>query len=148
MRRSLFRLDDTMELIIAYVCCFCINSLFDYVKTLELGSYILKVFIQNFMDYRILIVILFTLIVIVFHYQMYYRKKTEVYCRILVGDTIWNIAVRYFGDCLIVLGIVYLLSLLICAYLKLNVIGNIYLFFLFVVYIIISASQVRKYENF
>lgn len=148
MRRSIFRFADVLELCTTYIFCFFLNLLFDYVKTLELDSYILKAFFENFMDYQILIIFLFTFIVIVFHYQMLCRKKTEIYCRILVGDTVCNVTIRYSLDCLTILGVVYLLSTLVNVYLKFNLTSNLYLVFLFIIYILISAGKVRKYENF
>lgn len=148
MRKSLFRFADALELCTAYIFCFFLNLLFDYVKTLDLDSYILKAFLKNFMDYQTLIIFLFTFIVIVFHYQMLYRKKAEVFCRILVGDTVFNITIRYSLDCLTILVFVYLLSTLVNVYLNFNLTSNLYLVLIFITYILISGSQVRKYENF
>ncbi|GAA0783209.1 hypothetical protein [Hathewaya limosa] len=148
MGKSLFRFIDRFELCITYFFCFSLNLMFDYVKTLDLESYILKSFLENFMDYQILINFLFTFIVLVFHYQMLHRKKEEIYCRILVGDTILNIAIRYTLECLMILGFVYLLSIVINVYLNFNLTSNLYLVCIFVIYILISSSQVRKYENF
>ena len=108
----------------------------------------LKAFMENFMDHQTLIIFLFTFIVVVFHYQMLHRKKTEIYCRILVGDTILNITILYTLECLMILGFVYLLSIVISIYLNFNLTSNLYLVFIFVIYILISAIQVRKYENF
>ncbi len=62
--------------------------MFDYVKTLNIESDLLQNFLKQFYDYQVLIVFLLTFIVVIFHYQMVHRKKIEVYCRILVGDTI------------------------------------------------------------
>ena len=148
MKKSLFRLTDMLELCIAYIFCFFLNLLFDYVKTLDLDSYILKVFLKNFTDYQPLIVLLFTFIVIVFHYQMLHRKKAEIFCKILVGDTVFNITIRYALDCLTILIFVYLLSTLANVYLNFNLTSNIYLVLILTTYILISARQVRKYENF
>lgn len=151
IKKSLFRTTDALELCTAYIFCFLLNLLFDYVKTLDLDSYMLKTFFQSFMDYQKLIVFLFTLIVIVFHYQMLYRKKQEIYCRILVGDTLFHITIRYSLDCLMILGFAFLLSTLVNLYFHFNLINNFYLVFIFIIYILISASQVRKsekYENF
>lgn len=144
MRRTLFRFADALELCTAYIFCFFLNLLFDYVKTLDLDSYILKAFFKEFMDYQTLIIFLFTFIVIVFHYQMIYRKKVEIYCRILVGDTIFNISIRYSIDCLTILVFVYFLSFLVNVYLNFNLISNFYLVFIFIIYILISARQVKK----
>ena len=140
MKKSLFRLTDMLELSIVYIVCFSLNLLLDYAKSLDLDAYILKAFLKNFIDYQPLIVSLFTFIVIVFHYQMLERKKTEIFCRILVGGTVFSITIRYVLDCLAVLIFVYLFSALVN-------LDNFYLVLIFVTYILISARQVRKYEN-
>lgn len=148
MKKSLFRLTDMLELSFAYILCFSLNLLLDYVKTLDLDSYLLKTFLKNFIDYQPLVVSLFTFIVIVFHYQMLQRKKAEIFCRILVGGTIFNISTRYIRDSLTILISVYLLSVLANAYLDFNFFSNFYLVLIMITYILISARQVRKYENF
>ena len=147
MKKSLFRLTDMFELSVAYIFCFSLNLLLDYAKTLDLDAYILKAFLKNFIDYQPLIVSLFTFIVIVFHYQMLERKKTEIFCRILVGGTVFSITIRYVLDCLTVLIFVYLLSALVNLHFGFNLANNFYLVPIFVTYILISARRVRKYEN-
>ena len=147
MKKSLFRLTDILELSIAYIFCFSLNLLLDYAKTLDLDAYILKAFLKNFIDYQPLIVSLFTFIVIVFHYQMLERKKAEIFCRILVGGTVFSITIRYVLDCLTVLIFVYLLSALVNLHFGFNLADNFYLVLIFVTYILISARRVRKYEN-
>ena len=147
MKKSLFRLPDMFELSIAYIFCFSLNLLLDYAKTLDLDAFILKAFLKNFIDYQPLIVLLFTFIVIVFHYQMLERKKTEIFCRILVGGTVFSITIRYVLDCLTVLIFVYLLSALVNLHFGFNLANNFYLVPIFVTYILISARRVRKYEN-
>ena len=136
-----------LELSIAYIFCFSLNLLLDYARALDLDAYILKAFLKNFIDYQPLIVLLFTFIVIVFHYQMLERKKTEIFCRILVGGTVFCITIRYVLDCLTVLIFVYLLSALVNLHLGFNLADNFYLVLIFVTYILISARRVRKYEN-
>ena len=147
MKKSLFRLTDMLELSIAYIFCFSLNLLLDYAKTLDLDAYILKAFLKNFIDYQPLIVSLFTFIVIVFNYQMLERKKAEIFCRILVGGTVFSITIRYVLDCLTVLIFVYLLSALVNLHFGFNLAENFYLVLIFVTYILISARRVRKYEN-
>ena len=136
-----------LELSIAYIFCFSLNLLLDYARALDLDAYILKAFLKNFIDYQPLIVLLFTFIVIVFHYQMLERKKTEIFCRILVGGTVFSITIRYVLDCFTVLIFVYLLSALVNLHFGFNLAGNFYLVPIFVTYILISARRVRKYEN-
>ena len=148
MRKSLFRIVDVLELCTAYIFCFFLNVLLDYAKTLDLDSYILKAFVKNFIDYQPLIVLLFTFIVIVFHYQMLHRKKAEIFCKILVGDTVFHITIRYALDCIMILAFAYILSVLANVYLNFNLTSSLYLVPILITYILISASQVRKYENF
>ena len=148
MRKSLFRITDVLELCNAYIFCFFLNMVFDYVRTLNLDSYILIKFLKNFMDYQYLIVLIYTFIVIVFHYQMLYRKKEEIFCRILVGDNLFNITIRYVLDCLKILVFTYFLSLLVNVYFKFDLTNNVYLVVVFIIYILISTRKVQKYENF
>ncbi len=148
MKKSLFRISDVLELCTAYMFCFFLNLLFNYVKIMDLDSYILKAFLKNFTDYQEIIVLIFTVVVIVFHYQMLHRKKAEIFCKMLVGDTIFNITIRYALNCLMILIFVCFLSTLANVYLKFNLNSNFYLIFIFIIYILISAREVRKYENF
>lgn len=146
MKKSLFRPADILELGVAYAFCFSLCLMFDYVKTLEMTSDIITSFFRSFLQYQTMIVILSTFLVVVFHYQFSCRRKTEVFCRILVGDTLFNITVRYSMNCLTVLGFVYLLFALANAYLSFDLTSNLYLVPIFIVYILISARQVRNYE--
>lgn len=146
MKKSLFRPADILELGVAYAFCFSLCLMFDYVKTLEMASDIITSFFRSFLQYQTIIVILSTFLVVVFHYQFSCRRKTEVFCRILDGDTLFNITVRYSLNCLTVLGFVYLLFALANAYLSFDLTNNLYLVPIFIVYILISARQVRNYE--
>lgn len=148
MKKSLFRPTDLLELSIAYIFCFFLNLLLDYAKTLDLDSYLLDNYLENFIDCQPIIVLMLTFIVVVFHYQMLHRKKAEIFCRILVGATVFHITIRYIRDCLTILIFVYLISTFANVYLNFSIAGNFYLVFIFIMYILMSAGQVRKYENF
>ena len=149
MNKSLFRPTDVFELCIAYIFCLSLNVLLDYTKALDLDSYILKAFLKNFIDYQPLVVLLFTFVVIVFHYQMLHRKNTEIFCRILVGDTVFHITSRYVLDCITILVFACFPAALASVYLNVSLTGSLYLVLIFVIYTLIGARQVRrKYENF
>lgn len=145
MKYSLFRFIDVFEAVAIYLICFASNLIFIYVQTLNLeGSFILKSFLKSITDYQVIINIFLTLIMIVFHYQFLNRRKTEIFCRILVGDTMVNIIIRYILNSLAILVFSFLLSLSLNFYLELNVTSNLYLVFIFLIYILISAGQVKK----
>ncbi|CDZ23452.1 putative membrane protein [[Clostridium] cellulosi] len=148
MKKSLFRLIDRVELLSCYILCFGFNIVFDYVKTLSIDSYLLEIFFKQFYDYRGLIIFLLTFAVVIFHYQMLNRKKVEVYCRVLVGDTIRSITIRYFLECLAILLIAFVISAIANVILGIGLTNNIYLSCVFVVYILISSLMVSRFENF
>ena len=146
MKKSLFRPADILELGVTYAFCFSLCLMFDYVETVEITSDILISFFRDYLKYQTVIIIFSTFLVVVFHHQFLCRKKTEVFCRILVGDTLFNITVRYSLDCLMVLGFVYLVFAVANAYLGFDLTRNLYLVPIFIMYILISARRVRKYE--
>ncbi|SDD32262.1 hypothetical protein SAMN05421663_10942 [Terribacillus halophilus] len=55
-----------------------------------------------------------------------------------------NIIIRYILNSLAILVFSFLLSLLLNFYLELNVTSNLYLVFIFIIYILISAGKVEK----
>lgn len=148
MKYSLFRVKDLLEAIAIYLISFCSNSIFTYVKTMNFGSSsILRSFIKDITDYQIVINILLTFIMVVFHYQFLTRKKTEIFCRILVGDTIRSIIIRYIWNSLLILLVSFLLSFILNFYLNQDITTNLYLVYIFIIYILISVGQVQKNEN-
>lgn len=148
MQKSLFRFVDRFELLSCYLICFIFNIAFDFIKTLSIDSYLLRTFLKQFHDYQAFIIFLFTFIVVIFHYQMLHKKKVEVYCRILVGDTILTITTRYILECLVILGIAFFISIITNIMLVIDLTNNIYLACFFVIYIFISSREVCKFENF
>ena len=113
-----------LELSIAYIFCFSLNLLLDYAKTLDLDAYILKAFLKNFIDYQPLIVFAVYVHCDSFPLSNAGEKKAEIFCRILVGGTVFNITIRYMLDCLTVLISVYLLSAFVNLHLGFNLANN------------------------
>lgn len=145
MRYSLFRLRDIIEVCVIYLICFTSNSIFTFVNSLNLGnSSILNSFLKNIIDYQIIINIFLTFIVVVFHYQFVNKKRIEIYCRILVGDNLIKITLRYIKHSFYILIFSFLLSLILNYILELDIDTNLYLFFIFIIYILLSAGQVLK----
>ncbi len=145
MRYSLFRLRDIIEVCVIYLICFTSNSIFTFVNSLNLGnSSILNSFFKNIIDYQIIINIFLTFIVVVFHYQFVNKKRIEIYCRILVGDNLIKITLRYIKNSFYILIFSFLLSLILNYILELDINTNLYLFFIFIIYILLSAGQVLK----
>lgn len=145
MKYSLFRFIDFVEITILYFICFIANILIIFVQTLNLEAYpVLKSFVESILDLKLLFIFFLTLIVLVFHYQFLDRKKTEVYCRILVGETRLKLTTRYILNNLAILFFVFILSVLVSLCLDINLSYSFYLFFLFILYIIFFAGWVNK----
>lgn len=145
MKYSLFRFIDLIEITILYLICFIANLSIIFVQTLNLEAYpVLKSFVESILDLKLFAIFSLTLIVLVFHYQFLDQKKTEIYCRILVGDTKVNLTIRYIVNNLSILLLISILSFLVNFFLNINLTTNFYLFFIFVVYIIFFAGWVNK----
>lgn len=145
MKYSLFRRIDVLEIAIMYFICFSVNLILIYVSHLALkDSFMLASFIASLLDFQLFINIGLTFMIILFHYQFLVRKKTEVSCRFLVGDSMFRIKVRYVLHHLTILICSFLLSLLLSSYLELQVTSNLYLFGIFIIYIICSVGQVKE----
>lgn len=148
MRYSLFRIKDVFEAFAIYQLCFFSSSLLFYLKKLNINnSLILKSFLDSITDNKFIIIVLLSTIIIIFHYQFINKKRIEIFCRILVGDTITKIIIRYVLVNLGILSISFLLSFLYAVYLNLNILNNTYVFFIFIIYILINSLRVKKYEN-
>lgn len=140
MQYSLFRFIDFFEICILYIVCFVSKTLLLNIQIFNLSnSFILQSFLQSILEYHYIIVILSSFVIIIFHYQFLARKKTEVFCRILVGSTMIKIIRRYILDSLCILLIAFLISLILNFYLKLDIKDNFYLVCIFIIYIIILS---------
>lgn len=145
MKYSLFRLIDIFELVIIYLMCFTSNSVLMYVGRLDFkNSFVLYSFLEGILDYQLTINIILTFMAGLFHYQFLIRRRAEVSCRILIGDTISNIVVRYILHSIFILVLSFVLSLVLNLYLSLKLTNNLYLMPIFIFYIIFSASQVKR----
>lgn len=109
---------------------------------MEVAS-LLEAFIDGIVEYRILISIFLTFMMAVFHYQFLNRKKTEIACRILVGDTREYVITRYIVNSLTILLFSFVIALVVGVYLDVAATSNLYLLFLFMGYLFISVRQVK-----
>lgn len=146
-KKSLLRLYDIVEFFISFFICFSINIIFSYVSTIKVNSYMLHSFLAAILEYQDRISTSFTLIVIVVLYDFIHRKKTEVFCRILVGDTIQKIMMNFFCRSIIILVIAFMYSIIISLIFNFDIIKNIRSLLIIISYLIITTFIFRNYEN-
>ena len=147
MKQSLFRKKDVIELCILYIVCFMLEFMLENIKNIKINIEIVEYFLSGFARYKIPIVLLFSIVVVVYHYQFVFRKKKEIYCRILVGDTLQDIKKRYILENVTILLLNYLLFNVVSIYLDIDVFKNSYLFFCLLMYILVSTSGMKNYES-
>lgn len=147
MKQSLFRKKDVIELCILYIVCFMLEFMLENIKNIKINIEIVEYFLSGFARYKIPIVLLFSIVVVVYHYQFVFRKKKEIYCRILVGDTLQDIKKRYILENVTILLLNYLLFNVISIYLDIDVFKNSYLFLCLLMYILVSTSGMKNYES-
>lgn len=147
MKQSLFRKKDVIELCILYIVCFMLEFMLENIKNIKINIEIVEYFLSGFARYKIPIVLLFSIVVVVYHYQFVFRKKKEIYCRILVGDTLQDIKKKYILENVTILLLNYLLFNVISIYLDIDVFKNSYLFFCLLMYILVSTSGMKNYES-
>lgn len=147
MKKSLFRFKDRFELLGCYTFCFIINILFDYAKFLKIDSHLIQTFVKQFYDYQALIIFLLTFIVVIFHYQMLQNKKMEIYCKIVAGDTMHSLVIRYVFENFVILGIAFVIAIIVNIILGIKLVNSLYLFFVLTIYILISSRMVKNVES-
>ena len=147
MRKSLFRMMDRFELLCCYALCFLFNILLDYARTAPSESHLLQIFFLQFYDHQAILVFMLSWIVVIFHYKMLHRRRIEVRCRVLVGDTRRALASRYFVECLIIAGISFAGATLAALAMRLGAVHNACLLCVLFAYIGITSRMVYRFEN-
>lgn len=143
MRYSLFRKSDMIESFSLYLICFLSDTLLSFSKFLKLeNNSIVYVFLKSISDFQIMIVIFLSLLIIVFHYKFLLKRKTKIFCRVLVGDTKSAIKRRYIVHNLSILFISFLLILMLNLIIQINPLSNLYLLSIFVIYILVAMNKV------
>lgn len=108
--RSLFRHKQRLELLCLYLFCFGLLGFLSYAEIEGSTSEILADYLKFLTKYKLQIVIILSLVVPVAHYQMLLKARTEVSCRVVVGDTLLRIKTRYLTECFVVLGVASFVS--------------------------------------
>lgn len=146
-KKSLFRASDRFELAFSYVICFSLLTAFTFAQNRTTTTFILASYLKSFTNYQIEILTALSFLAVIFHYQMVNRKRVEVYCRILVGDTLTRIRLRYIFECLFILFSIYTIFEYTVKAFQINIGKTSHLITIFILYIAISSYFVRDHES-
>lgn len=147
MKKSLFRISNRIELMTSYIICFGVCLLFQYLKDLKFKSSLLETYFRQIYDFRLIILLILSLMILAFHYRMIVGMKAEIYCRIVIGDTLEAILKRNMVENVLLLTIAFSIISFLGIIFNLQSIDCLYLVFVFITYILISERMLRKYEN-
>lgn len=142
-RKSIMRGKDRAELLISYLLCFSLITLSLYSQTIEIKQHILREYIKSFTDHYVFLSLVATLVVMIFHYQVLSKTKIEIRCRVLVGDILSRIKIRYVVECFGILAAAYLIHTYLGYFLGVKIGTGLYLIGVFGAYILITGRLVK-----
>lgn len=149
MKYSLFRRKDIFEAFVCYCICFAFNIALTAIQGHDLAhSLLLFRFFEKLAEHQAKIVALMSLCIsVIFHYQLISRKKVEIFCRFLVGDTMMKMKRRFVLHHLIVISTAFLASLALNIYFHIKLTLNIPLMMLFIFLALVATGKVSAYET-
>lgn len=149
MKYSLFRRNDMFEAFVCYFICFAFNIALTAIQGHDLAQSLLVFrFFEELAEHQAKIVALMSLCIsVIFHYQLISRKKVEIFCRFLVGDTMFKIKRRFALHHLMIISISFLASLALNIYFNIKLTLNIPLIILFFLLALLAAGKVSAYET-
>ncbi len=133
------RLKSLIELACLYAACFLLAGFLSYVERSASDSYVLMRYLKFVVEHQNAFVLGASTMAVVYHYQGILKADTEIRCRILVGDRLPLIRLRYAVACLTILVFCLLLALAIQTVAKLEVANSLHLFAAFVAYIALAS---------
>ena len=140
VEKSLLRPKSRLELGALYVGCFLPASFLACVERQAAGSDVLLRYFEFMLHNKRAFVLGFSVVALVFHYHLLASSGTEIRCRVLVGDRLTLIRLRYIIECLALLGICCALSIALHLLLGFEIVDNLCLFAALSAYILASAG--------
>ena len=140
VEKSLLRPKSRLELGALYVGCFLLASFLACVGRQAAGSDVLLRYFEFMVHNKRAFVLGFSVVALVFHYHLLASSGTEIRCRVLVGDRLTLIRLRYIIECLALLGICCAPSIALHLLLGFEIVDNLCLFAVLSMYILASAG--------
>lgn len=140
VEKSLLRPKSRLELGALFVGCFLPASFLACVERQAAGSDVLLRYFEFMLHNKRAFVLGFSVVALVFHYHLLASSGTEIRCRVLVGDRLTLIRLRYIIECLALLGICCALSIALHLLLGFEIVDNLCLFAVLSMYILASAG--------
>lgn len=142
--KSLLRERDRWELFFSYLFSFSLLTLSMGIQKLAIETNRMQSYVQVIADSQLGIALAFSLIVAHFQYHLCHKTRIEVLCRLLAGDTLRAIRVRYMLESLLILGGACLAVILLNLSMGFPNTDVFYLAMTFVAYTLVSVFLVKS----
>ena len=135
------------ELACLYFVCFFFAGSLLYLQRLAENDYFLKDHLAPVLGNQTKILLCFSVIVVMFHYQFVVNSKADVRCRIMVGDLLRRIRIRYIAQCVAVLACCFACAVAIHAALGFQTTHCMQLAVVLIAYILTSSICIGIHRN-
>lgn len=135
------------ELACLYFVCFFFAGSLLYLQRLAENDYFLKGHLAPVLGNQTKILLCFSVIVVMFHYQFVVNSKADVRCRIMVGDLLRRIRIRYIAQCVAVLACCFACAVAIHAALGFQTTHCMQLSVVLIAYILTSSICIGIHRN-
>lgn len=142
--KLLLRMSNRIELFLLYFSLFSFLILLLFIERTSADSDVLMRYFRYVIEYRTIFILTLSTIALLFHYRFLTIARVEVNCRVLVGDTVRDIKIRYFIELFSILILCFILSTIFSLAFSFPLLENIYLFIILSAYIILSSYLLRK----
>lgn len=139
LQKSLLRPIDRINLSSQYLGAFFLAGLLGYIEIRALDSYVLMRYFKFIVENQATFTLAYSVVILVWHYKFVTSSRKEVRCRLLVGDRMSLIRLRYTLECATILGLCFLLAFAVDVVINVPPGNTTELFAIFALYFATSA---------
>lgn len=142
-RKSPLRVTALLHFGAVYGGVFFISGILSYVQHESVQSDVLTRYFNFLLQHQVALTLALSTVGALLHYQTLAVVKVEAKCRLLVGDRMPLIRIRYFLSCFLTLTICFMVSTCFHLILGYSLDNSAYLFVAFLSFIVLSSALLR-----
>lgn len=139
LRQSILRPKDRISVGLQYLAGFFLTMVLGYVEMRAHDSDVLMRHLKFIIDNQKMFAVTFSVILLVWHYKFQVKSRKEIKCRIVVGDRLRLIRLRYTIECAAILTLCALVAFTLAVQMSIPTDNTALLFAIFAFYLVASA---------
>ena len=144
LRQSILRPKDRISVGLQYLAGFFLTTFLGYVEMRAHNSEVLMRHLKFIVDNQKMFAVTFSVILLVWHYKFQVESRKEIKCRIVVGDRLRLIRLRYTIECAAILTLCAVVAITLAVQMSIPA-GNIALLVtIFSFYVVASACLLES----